>query len=267
MRRYVSAKDLSTYRGGGIVETLFEPESVEELIDCAENGRIILGGGSNVLIDDNGIECAVSTAKMNGINFDANTVYADCGVNINRLILECRKRGLCGLEFLQGVPCSVGGATRMNAGAYGAELKDYVVAVDTLTADYVKRRIYCDDINWGYRKGVEGIITGVLFRFDYGESPYYDCIIKRRKNQPHLPSLGCVFKNGIVPSGMLVEQAGLKGCKVGGAMISDVHANFIVNTGCGSANDYLALVNIAKEKVYDKFGIMLESEFVYVEGK
>lgn len=281
-----SAKEISTFKGGGQA-FIFYPQSVEkavELIDVlrAENVDFsMLGSVSNTLVcDGNCRQVSVCLKGLCGVKFEGEKVICEGGASVAKITFAGRKRGLGGLEFLSGVPCTLGGALKMNAGAFSSQIGDYVTKIDVLNLDcanYDKNRIQnnireisINSKDLAYRKGVDGIVLKAELKLEkksaeqsINEAREY--LRKRQDKQPSLPSLGSVFKNGKIPSGKLIDDCGLKGVKIGGAQVSQKHANFIVNVGGASAKDYLALVALCKKEVFAKFGILLEEEFVTIE--
>lgn len=307
-----NARELSTYKGGGDA-IVVRPESVEKLCETVEVFKrekiefAMLAKGSNTLIPDGLCDrIFIDTRSLDKVEIKKDRAYALSGASVRKVMTEGRSKGLCGLEFLSGVPCSVGGAIKMNASAFLTQTKDYIDEIYILNADIAKfgkmnnrrtmskrqdfisetnddffeetgigslveKGVICvkksDEIGWGYRCGEGGIILGAKMKLKWcisGESEraakvYFE---KRRAKQPSLPSLGSTFKNGKIPSGKLIEDCRLKGVKAGGAQISEMHANFIVNTGSGNASDYLKLANECKRRVFETFGITLEEEFV-----
>lgn len=307
-----NARELSTYKGGGNA-IVVRPESVEKLCETVEVFKrekiefAMLAKGSNTLIPDGLCDRVfIDTRSLDKVKIKKDRAYALSGASVRKVVTEGRRKGLCGLEFLSGVPCSVGGAIKMNASAFLTQTKDYIDKIYILNADIancgkmnnrktmmktqdfiketnddffeetgmgslVEKGVVCvkksDEIVWGYRRGAGGIILGAKMKLKCclaGESEraakvYFE---KRRAKQPALPSLGSTFKNGEIPSGKLIEDCHLKGVKAGGAQISEMHANFIVNTGNGNASDYLELANECKRRVFETFGITLEEEFV-----
>lgn len=276
------ATRLSTFKGGGKA-WVFQPENIEKLVEIVRvfyDEKVpffMLGKGSNTLIADGICDSAlISTAMLCDVEIKDDCVRCQCGASLANIIKEGRKHSLGGLEFLSGVPCSIGGAVRMNAGAFSTQTADYICKIRLLNADYENcnvitvDEICADDLRFGYRKGVDGILLDVVLKLrpksaeeSIKEAKRY--ISYRRKKQPSLPSLGSVFKNGKVPSGKLIDECGLKGRKIGGAKVSEIHANFIVNEGGASADDYLALVSECKRAVYEKTGETLSEEFVFVK--
>lgn len=281
-----SAKEISTFKGGGQA-FVFYPQSVEkavELIDVlrAENVDFsMLGSGSNTLVcDGNCRRVSVCLKGLCGVKFEGEKVVCEGGASVAKITFEGRKRGLGGLEFLSGVPCTLGGALKMNAGAFSSQIGDYVTKIDILNLDYANcdknriqnniREISINSKDLAYRKGVDGIVLKAELKLEKKSAEQSinearEFLRKRQDKQPSLPSLGSVFKNGKIPSGKLIDDCGLKGVKIGGAQVSQKHANFIVNTGGASAKDYLALVALCKKEVFAKFGILLEEEFVTIE--
>lgn len=265
IEKNVSAERLSTYKGGGVVETLYLPETEEEFVSVTA-GAFILGGGSNVIISDGEIATpVVSTRLLNDVEVEDGVVYAEAGARVSKVASVAREFGLGGLEFLAGVPATVGGIVKMNAGAFSSETKDYVLKIKVLNAGNAKW-LDRDEIDWGYRKGATGTVLAVLFGLEKtsaecSKDKALRCIERRRETQPQQPSVGSVFKKAELPAGKYIDLAGLKGTRIGGAMISPVHANFIVNVGGGSAEDYIALAELCERRVKEKFGITLEREF------
>lgn len=275
------AKQISTFKGGGKA-WVFVPQSIEKLIElarvfCDEKVPFyMLGKCSNTLINDGVCESVlISTKALGKVEICGDFAFCESGASVANLISEGRKNGLGGLEFLSGVPCSIGGALKMNAGAFGAQIGDYVCKMRILSLDCVKNRtievqeICSENLHFSYRRGACGIVLDAMLRLDkkdteksINEARRY--LSFRRKKQPCLPSLGSVFKNGKIPSGKLIDECGLKGRKIGGARVSEVHANFIVNEGGASAEDYLALASECKKNVYEKTGVLLEEEFVVI---
>lgn len=268
IEKNASANTLSTYKGGGVIKTLYLPETEDEF--CSLQGAYILGGGSNVIVANGEISTPVASTKLlNRVWIDDGKIHAQAGARVSSVMAEARKYGLGGLEFLAGVPATVGGIVKMNAGAFLHETKDYVDKIKVssgVSAKWIDAR----NIPWGYRSGVDGMIVEVAFRLedlpvDESKARAKRCVETRGKTQPRLPSVGSVFKNADMPAGKYIELCGLKGKRIGGAEISALHANFIVNVGGGSASDFFSLVRLAEYSVKEKFGITLEREFEVLE--
>ena len=237
----------------------------------------MLGKGSNTLVSDG--ECKqvlVSFKHINDVKIEGNFAVCEGGASVRKVVESGRKAGRGGLEFFSGVPCSVGGALKMNAGAFSSKIEDYVSKLYILNIDCANCDGICieeksaKDIDFGYRKGVGGIVLKAVLRL-YPKTVEQSVVeaklflSQRRAKHPVLPSLGSVFKNGETASGKLIDLCGLKGLKIGGAQVSQKHANFIVNTGGATASDYLDLANFCKKAVFEKTGITLEEEFKLVD--
>lgn len=275
------AKQISTFKGGGKA-WVFVPQSIEKLVELVrvlygeKVSFYMLGKGSNTLINDGVCESVlISTKALGKVEICGDFAFCECGASVANVISEGRKNGLGGLELLSGVPCSIGGALKMNAGAFGAQIGDYIYKIRILNLDCANcgkievQEICGEDAHFSYRRGAGGIVLDAVLRLykkdkekSINEARRY--LSFRRKKQPCLPSLGSVFKNGKIPSGKLIDECGLKGAKIGGARVSEMHANFIVNEGGASACDYLALASECKKIVYEKTGVLLEEEFVVI---
>ena len=232
----------------------------------------ILGCGSNVLASDKGISGAViSTKNLRGIiRLDKNRLLCLAGTRVAELLTYCKKHSLGGLEYLYGIPATVGGAAYMNAGISGLAVGDNIERVQIY--DGKPRVLTHEKCNFAYRhstmRDIKALILSIIVNVCESSSSEIDeRITYYRKRRSHLPkgkSCGCVFKNPEGTSaGYLVEKAGLKGLKYGGAHVSEQHASFIINDG-GTATDVKALIETVKRKVFEKFGILLDEEVVYI---
>lgn len=280
--QWKNAREISTFKGGGNA-FVFYPQSIEkavELISVLHSENIdfsMLGKGSNTLISDGDCkQVLVSFKHINDVKIEGNFAVCEGGASVRKVVESGRKAGRGGLEFLSGVPCSVGGALKMNAGAFSSKIEDYVSKLYILNIDCANCDGICieeksaKDIDFGYRKGVGGIVLKAVLRL-YPKTVEQSVVeaklflSQRRAKQPCMPSLGSTFKNGETASGKLIDLCGLKGLKIGGAQVSQKHANFIVNTGGATASDYLDLANFCKKAVFEKTGITLEEEFKLVD--
>ncbi|MDD4840098.1 MAG: UDP-N-acetylmuramate dehydrogenase [Clostridia bacterium] len=275
LSRNVSAKILTTFKGGGDVQLMISPKNLTALtlamrVLKAENiSPLIIGKGANTIIDDRGISTPVlSLAAFSEIRKIGNLVVAGSGCSGVELMRFSKNNGLTGLEFLAGIPATVGGLVFMNAGAFGTEINDKVVECEVLNHDLVSKI----KPEFSYRKGVfEGILLSATFNLDFStpeeiEREIERNIAMRRKKQPTEPSCGSVFKavDG-VPAAVFIEETGLKGLRIGGAEISKKHCNFIVNVGNATASDFLKLVELIQTTVHYEFGAKLEPEFVVLK--
>jgi len=273
----------TTYRIGGPAELYVFPEDkhdLETLISfSAEHGinRFHMGGGSNILVHDKGYKGMVIDLKegFNKIEVDGVKVTAQSGVSLAKFVSTCRKNNLAGVEKLAGIPGSLGGALYMNAGAFGSEISLKLKSITLLLENGEFSELRAIDLQFGYRESnlPEGsLIIEAEFELEkvddaseiYGNSR--DILKTRNEAQPvSLPSTGSIFKNPEGTSaGKLIDDAGLKGTRAGGAMISEKHANFIVITGRAKAEDVMHLVALAQKTVQDKFDVELELELKLV---
>ena len=270
----------TSFRIGGPCDLMVVPRTEEELRQVLRILRereicpVVLGGGSNVLVSDEGIRGVVILMKdaLTGLELiDETTIIAESGVSMARLANFAADCGLTGLEFAQGIPGTVGGGLYMNAGAYGGELKDTAVRTKVMHMDGCTEYVEGEAQGLGYRTSafqhMEAIILGAEFRLQKGDpasirETMKDLGQRRRSKQPlELPSAGSTFKrpDGYF-AGALIEEAGLKGYSVGGAMVSPKHAGFVVNVGGATAADVLTLIRDVQDKVLAESGVLLEPE-------
>lgn len=243
---------------------------------CKENDvkYFVLGNGSDLLVSDNGMSCAVFS--LNG-DFkkieltDDNKIFCGAGVSLSALCSYASSNSLSGLEFAWGIPAGVGGAAYMNAGAYGGELKDVIERVDYVDANGNAGSFSNEECNYGYRHSIfmekKLIITGISVKLTPDDTAEIkkrmsDYMERRKTKQPlEFPSAGSVFKRPVgYFAGALIEQSGLKGVAIGGAQVSEKHAGFIVNKGGATCKDVCNLIDHIKKKVYDDHGVELECE-------
>ncbi|MCQ2514091.1 MAG: UDP-N-acetylmuramate dehydrogenase [Ruminococcus sp.] len=275
-------KKHTTFRIGGEAEAYIKVSNLSRLSailkECKSTGAeyTLIGKGSNVLVDDNGIKGAVIKldGEFNNITFlDDTTIYCGAGATLASLCKVALNNNLTGLEFAWGIPGSVGGAVYMNAGAYGGEMKDVIVSVNHMTRNGAIGRIEGEDLKLGYRTSVyrsnDCIITGVTLKLKKGlkndiQAKMDDYIGRRASKQPlEFPSAGSVFKRpeGAF-AGSLIEQCGLKGKKIGGAEVSEKHAGFIINKGNATADDVKKLIKEIQNTVKSEIGYDLECELI-----
>lgn len=276
----VNAKFLSTYRGGGNVRYVVYPTTismVRKVITFATSEGFpffILGNGSNTLIRDigyNGI--FISTKCMDKVSIYANNLYSCCGVNIKNLYNIALERGLSGLEELALIPASLGGLVVSNGGAFGREISDLIVDVDVLDlATLEVNRKKASEIEYAYRSCSlkdKYFVIGVRLKLQNADKDsiinrFNECKTYRQNTQPKESSLGSVYKrDGYIPA-KLIDSLGLKGFSVGGAMVSNKHANFIINNGNGTATDYIRVMEKVESLVLAKFGVNLKREIIIV---
>ncbi|CAB1058553.1 UDP-N-acetylenolpyruvoylglucosamine reductase (EC [Olavius sp. associated proteobacterium Delta 1] len=232
----------------------------------------ILGRGSNLLISDNGWDGVTLylAENLSGFSFEKNLAKVLAGTLLMNLIRAATEKGLGGMELLAGIPGGIGGALRMNAGAFGQEIEGITESVSGFEFDGTPFEVNRDRINFGYRQVPElnkVVITSARFNFETAAAATLrarvaDILALRNKKQPlEHPSCGSVFKRPAgYYAGALIEEAGLKGERIGGAMISPKHAGFILNTDNAKAADVYALIRRIEARVLDRFGVRLERE-------
>ena len=271
----------TTFKIGGQARLYILPRNIEAVVKivaiCHEHNEAVfaLGNGSNLLISDKGIDAVVvSTASLTGIRMLGERIICYSGTLLSDVCRAARDSELTGLEFAYGIPGTVGGAVYMNAGAYGGEMKDVVVKtrhIDGEKSNEFDAQALC----FGYRHsaytGTDKLITTIELALKYGESDKINArmeeLIKRRRSKQPLeyPSAGSVFKRPIGNySGTLIESCGLKGSRIGGAMVSEKHAGFIINVGEATCSDVLALIAKIKDDVFKQTGVELESEIKFI---
>lgn len=268
------------YKIGGPAAVYTAPDGPLELAAavevCKENNipYFILGRGSNILVSDRGFNgCVIDmTENFRDIAAEGNLIAAGAGSLLSAVAKEAAENSLTGFEELAGIPGTVGGALVMNAGCYGKEISSLVLSADILSEGKIIR-IGRNDIEFGYRhSGLEGsIVTGAVFALEKGDpeeisSKTAEYSALRRSKQPlNYPSCGSVFKRPAEGfAGKFIEDAGLKGKTIGGAMVSGLHAGFIINTGTATAQDVLSLIKHIKTTVKEKFGTELQEEVIYL---
>ncbi len=272
---------MNTWRIGGLAETVCWPESEEELreiwLKCQEQGIPfrLFGRGSNVLFPDEGLPgvTVISTGLAQSV-WDFEWVTVGAGYSLARLSQEAADRGLTGLEFARGIPGTVGGAVVMNAGAHGGSIQDVLEEVKILAPEGEVQRLAKEDIQFGYRECSlrdQAIVLEGVFHLKPGDPDVIQAtmsenLARRKAAQPlELPNAGSVFRNPPGGSaGRLIEEAGWKGKRLGGAQVSSKHANFIVNQGNATARDVLALIREIQKDVHHQFGVELKTEVRYI---
>jgi len=268
----------TTYGIGGPAEIMVFPENKTDLIQIIRTARkmnqpvSILGSGSNILISDSGIKGVVVSLKntLKLIEIENQKLYAECGSMLGRIVKQAVKHNLIGLENLNGVPGTLGGALVMNAGAWGGEISENLVQVELIDEDGKLRYLQKNEINFSYRQSSfnkKDILLSAEFLLKKADKEiinknFVEAQTGRKSTQPlNKRSAGSLFKNPKGHSaGKLIDEAGLKGFSIGQAKISDKHANFFINEGNASSKDMLQLIKKAHQTVKEKFNINLELE-------
>ncbi|MDQ6630337.1 MAG: UDP-N-acetylmuramate dehydrogenase [Verrucomicrobiota bacterium] len=268
----------TTLRVGGAADFYVEPISESELAKivqfCGKNDLpfLVIGRGSNLLVRDGGIRgVVISLAQQSFSRIEIEGEHLKCGAGakLKQVSQEARRHHLTGLEFLEGIPGSVGGALRMNAGAMESALFDVVESVRSMDFAGEIFESSADEIEVNYRAcpffknhiALGATLHGKIASPKIIEKRLKTFNQKRWDSQPPKPSAGCIFKNPqTIPAGKLVEELGLKNRRVGGAIVSDLHGNFIVNEGDATARDVLKLIEQIQQRAKSERGIELQTE-------
>jgi len=266
---------------GGAIDALLFPEDEGELKEVIgflrerKTAFLPVGNWTNMIVRDKGYRGAlVSLARMCSLSLrdegKGGVLLAGAGCPLSELVSLSVREAFAGMEFCAGIPGSVGGAVRMNAGAYGGEIKDIVESVSILDGSGVIRVAAREELPFAYRNldlPAETIIIGAAFRLGRGATEKIsgrvrEIIRMRREKHPlEFPNAGSIFKNPQdCPAGRLIEEAGLKGVRIGDAQVSEKHGNFIVNRGMATAADLLRLIVLIQQRVFEKTGHTLETE-------
>lgn len=270
----------TTFRVGGPVTLMALPRSVEELstaVSLAKEAGIepfFLGRGSNLLVADRGAE-AFLIKLAGGLDrlelLGENSLYVGAGVTLAQAAVFALEHALTGLEFAHGIPGTLGGGVFMNAGAYDGELSQVISWADCLDESGRRFRLEGPDLELGYRTSVFSrkpwVVTGARLDLTPGDpaairARMEDLSHRRRSKQPlEFPSAGSTFKRPAGHfAGALIQEAGLKGVRIGGAQVSEKHAGFVVNTGGATSDDILSLIRLVRDTVLEKTGVLLEPE-------
>jgi UDP-N-acetylmuramate dehydrogenase len=280
IRPRTSLAELTSLGIGGTTDLLriTKHEAIPDLLNLLDAQNVphkFLGGGSNLLVGDGELPWAILqlASPTPDIAIEGNFAQVDAAADLGRTVTFCAKQNLGGMEGLIGVPGTIGGALRMNAGAYGMQIGSYVRQVKLYRAAARKLETLEDDqISFEYRHtsfAPDDMMLAV--KLELPSKPYPEilkgiriCNEKRRASQPlGQKSAGCIFKNPPGASaGRMIDELGLKGLSAGDARVSDRHANFFVNAGKASAKDMLALITDVRERVEKSFGVILEHEVV-----
>lgn len=290
---------VNSFKIGGKADVCLEIEEKENLVNALDFlskegvGYFVMGGGTNVLFPDEGFEGVVIRVKTNKIHFQDNELFAEAGVSFGTLNMKAAQLSQSGLEWSAGLPGTIGGAVRGNAGSAGSYTGTVIKVVEAYVDGEVVE-ISAAECGFAYRESIfkkrGGVVLSATFRLVPGDSQKILSLMqtvneRRTSKYPKYPSAGSFFKNvplekwsgdsadlpkeflekKQIPAGWLNEQCGLKGTKIGGAMVSNEHANFLVNFDHATASDILKLVEEVKSKVYNKFGVELEEEVCIIK--
>ena len=302
IKKNVPLAKFSSYKIGGPASNFLEISNIDQLQGLNPEAFakfFVLGGGTNILISDEGFDGLVIKMGIGGLEQKKDELYAGAGVLISEILDFSSENSLSGLEWAGGLPGTIGGAARGNAGAFGGEIKDCVFEIESFDVKTSKtNRRKNKECEFGYRssffkKNPNEIITTVVLKLVSGDKEKIRKLTQEKidyRNARHpmeYPNIGSTFKNiplsslprklkeefwpyikndpfPIVPTAKLLALADLKGTRVGDAMISDKHPNFIVNVGNAKSSDVLELIKIAKRTIKNKWGIELEEEIMYL---
>jgi UDP-N-acetylmuramate dehydrogenase len=306
VKENISLADHTTFQIGGPARYFYiakTAEDVKKAIEAAEQEKIpyyIIGRGSNILVADNGFKGLVIKIENSGVKIEGLKLIAGAGAMLGKVVDESVKSELSGLEWMRGIPGSIGGAIYGNAGAFGHTIGESVERVEVLDLkDLEQKYLNKENCAFVYRGSIfkekKYAILSVEFTLAKGDKEASDklvrsYVLKRQEKHPlGRPNAGSVFKNpsisdnekafkkilekfpeaekfkkqGKIPAGWLIEEYGLRGKKIGGAIVSEHHGNFIVNAGNAKATDVIMLISLIKQKIRVNFGIQLEEEIQY----
>ncbi|MEM7032940.1 MAG: UDP-N-acetylmuramate dehydrogenase [Chloroflexota bacterium] len=268
----------TTLRLGGPADIWLPVQSIDDLVQVTNLARLrqipifLLGGGANLLIRDSGIRGLVIENRANQVQFQESTVLVESGAVNPRLAKQCAKKGLSGLEWMVGVPGTIGGATVNNAGAYGQSMADTLLRAELLNPSGERHWVSVTWFDYHYRssKLKRAAEKFVVLQVELNLTPQPTADInqtmqsynqRRKATQPPGATIGSMFKNPPGDyAGRLIEAVGLKGYRQNQAQISPIHANFFVNLGNAQADDVVALIELAQKRVWETFQILLELE-------
>jgi UDP-N-acetylmuramate dehydrogenase len=271
----------TTFKIGGAAKYFINVKSKEILprlisaLNFVQEPYFIIGMGANVLADSAGYDGAVIKLNFNEITHTDNFIYADAGAKLGVVCNYARDNNLSGLEWAAGIPASIGGAVYMNCGAFGREMKDVIVMIDVLESGEIKT-LTNTDLQFAYRTNIlhkrkNAVVLGAYLRMTKSDKEIIagemKAIIAKRMSHPKEPSAGSVFLrpyDGFYV-GKVIEELGFKGHKIGGAMVSQSHGNFIINTGGATSEDVLALIDEIQTKVKKETGVELHHEIVLLK--
>ena len=278
-------KQYNTYNVSGKVLAMVFPKNIDELKNIVKfsfdnNLKIkVIGNGSNLVFSNKlYMMIFINLKYFDNIEINDNIVCAGCGVNLMKLAYKVSRAGLSGMEFATGIPATVGGAIFMNAGAYNNDISQILVKATILDDNFNIIELSCDDLEFSYRTSLlqrkkNYICLSAIFKLEKGNADLILKLIDDRKSrrinsQPlEYPSAGSVFRNPSqdIFAGKLIEDLGLKGKKIGGAQISEKHANFVINFNNANGDDIKALILETKDKVKSAYNIDLKIEQEFVD--
>ena len=303
IEKNVELAPFTTFHIGGPASYFYRAKTKEDIITAVNTAKarkmpfFVLAGGSNLLIDEKGFDGLVIVIGNTEYKIEGEKVVAEAGVLVSTLVEETGKQGLSGLEWAGGLPGTIGGAVRGNAGAFGGEIKDSVVEVEALDIKGEIHTLSNAACQFSYRSSMfkeQGwVVLSAVLQLEQGNKEEIEHVAKshiqyRKERHPmEYPNAGSIFKNcdaekfsaeqqeqfrnviktdpfPVVPAAYLISEAGLKGLCEGGAQVSEKHPNYIVNKGGATSQDVLSLISKIKERVQERYGVELEQEVQYI---
>lgn len=281
IKHNVKLADVTWMKVGGIADTLFEPTSYDDVSDFfsfdIKKDIYVIGNASNLIISDEFIDAVfIRMLKYNNISLSGEYIVVESGAQNYQLSCFAMENLVAGFEFLSGIPGTVGGGVKMNAGCFGGQFSDIVAKIELFNIKTKTLKII-ENWNASYRSGNihdDELILRVWFykkNTDTKENiknRETEILTKKHSSQPYGITCGCTFKN---PEGCaawkLIDDAGFRGKKLNGAFVSEKHTNFFMNDGTATANDIIQLVKLVQDKVYERFGVLLEPEIKFIPSK
>lgn len=283
LQENVPLSGYTTSHVGGPARAFLTVDSADQLASAVQHvweyniPYLILGNGSNLLVSDSGLDRLVILNRAKAVVVDEDSVepsvWAESGANLGTVARQAMLHNLAGLEWASTIPGSLGGAVYGNAGAYGSDISQVLVLAEILHRKYGRVTWTCSEMQYAYRSSIlkretggQAVILAARLKTSRGEKPQIQALMselseKRRRSQPPGASMGSTFKNPEGDyAGRLIEAAGLKGTRIGGAEISPIHGNFIINDGTASAADYFRIIKLVQKTVREKFGVDLQLE-------
>ena len=277
--------ECSSFHVGGIAKIAVFPLSVTSFLklltflSSKKYSFVVFGNGTNVIPSDDGFDgVLIITRRISEFCIEGDKIYAGCGVSLSKLSLVASEVALSGMENLYGIPATVGGAVCMNAGAYGSQISDILLSAECYDLENGELVVYTnDEMKMSYRhsrcKDEKLILLSATFQLVFGNEDEIkermkEVMAKRKASQPlEFPNAGSIFKRPKDNfAGKLIEDAGLKGTRIGGAEVSVKHAGFIINKGGATSSDIISLIDVVKARVFEMSGVMLECEVEIVKG-
>ena len=271
----------TTFKIGGPAKFFVIVKKEEEMLEALKWAKdnkekyLILGKGANILVSDKGYDGLVIKNEMKSLDCRDGVTICQSGLLVNEMMAECTKKGISGLEFMAGIPSTIGGAIVGNAGGLKKSIGDYIKLIRVIDKNLQAKELTKEQCQFGYRRSIfqkgEYVILAVTFNLESGNTEkivesVQNIIHKKNKIQPlEYPSAGCAFKNPDgMSAGQIIDELGLKGKTMGGAKISEKHANYIINTGYAKAEDVVMMISYIKQQARDKKGIQLQEEIKYI---